>query len=200
MRTHEEVLEEARRLVYAEYEDRLINHSRRLPVNCLHNHRQPLDVRNLVLGARNPNYNRIAGTNQTLGLCMLTRAQREAGEPPEVRNKSVPDAEDWNGDICEDPIDAQKCSYFNPTWTRWLVWEALQKDLTSPEWVENHMPRLAALQWVLDQPVPLTWVQRLKLYFTARRPEPQVVSAPLLLEGPPRANFNSRTGSDPSEG
>ncbi len=155
MKSRSEILKEARNLLRIEFETRLEANSRRLPGNCQYNHRQLLDVRSVVLGNRNPRYNRIEGTTQTLGLCML------GGEEGS-----------WQGNLCEDPVDAQGCPYYTPKQTHRQVLEELYKDLASDVWLEANMPGLRAFLWVLQEPVRLTWWQRFRLLFVGRNQEP----------------------------
>jgi hypothetical protein len=137
-----------------------------------------LDVRKLVRGDRNPKYNRLSETDQTLGLCMLPKEGGLSGEVLDGWGRTVgdyqsPPPEDaWNGDICEDPVDAQRCPYFSQKRGRDEVLVELKRDLDDSEWVERNMPQLSTLFWVLDQPVKLPWYQRLRLFFVGRKREP----------------------------
>jgi hypothetical protein len=154
-----EILTRARELVYAEMERRLAEAQLRLPHRCVHNHRQSLDLRRTVEGEPNPTFNRVLNDgSQTIGLCML--------------GSSNPD--DWQGTICEDPIDAQRCPYFVPVLSKDQVLETFRQDLSDPEWVGQHMPELATLFWVLDtNSLPqLPWFRRLLLRFRSFQVEP----------------------------
>lgn len=159
MKSNSEIWARARECVAAELENRLLEASLRLPHRCVHNHRQALDSRKTVEGEPNARYNRINITgDQTIGLCML------GAETPE----------DWNGTICEEPLDAQRCPYFTPLEDKEAVIRKFAEDVKDPEWVHTHMPELAALMWVLDESAPprLMWIQRLFLYFRRVRIEP----------------------------
>lgn len=159
MKDNAEIWARAREYVAAELESRLLEAERRLPHRCVHNHRQALDSRKMVEGEPNAHYNRIDKSGgQTIGLCML--------------GSETPD--DWNGTICEEPLDAQRCPYFTPLEDKGAVLKKFVEDLKDAEWVAAHMPGLAELLWVLDAKAPprLTWVQRLWLLFRKVRIEP----------------------------
>jgi hypothetical protein len=154
-----EILVRARELVQAEQERRLNEAQARLPRYCTHNHRQMLDSRSTIVGERNPTYNRISCEGvPTIGLCLL------GADSPE----------EWQGTICEDPVDAQRCPYFNTINSKENVLTSLREDLTTPEWVAVHMPELSALLWVLeDTAIPkLSWFRRLLLHFHKFKVEP----------------------------
>lgn len=154
-----DILTRARELVQSEKERRLAEAQRRLPHLCTHNHRQPLDTRTTVEGEPNPTFNRISPNGTpTIGLCMLGAATPE----------------EWAGTICEDPIDAQRCPYFNTTQSEDLVLATFRQDLANPEWVAANMPELGALLWVLDdKALPnLSWLRRFLLLFRGFKVEP----------------------------
>lgn len=123
------------RLLVRELHRRVGIASERLPVRCTHNYRHPLDPRRTVDGEPNPNYNRILPVNQTIGLCML----------------GAEDPSEWPGNICEDPIDAQRCPYFEVKQTKAQVWAELREQLKEPSWVEENLPEVAALAWTLNE-------------------------------------------------
>lgn len=134
MKTSDEILDRVRGLLAQELERRLAETQQRLPHLCTYNHRQPANSKQ-VEGEENPLYNRIATTSgTTIGLCMY------GAEHPE----------DWPGDICEDPIDAQRCPLFKPLLDRDSVVRQFKEQLQTPEWVEENMPRLSELLWVLE--------------------------------------------------
>ncbi len=109
-------------------------HPSPLPHLCRHNHRQPLDTRKTILGEANPTYNRVAlPVISTIGLCML------GSERPDQ----------WKGDICEDPIDAQRCPYYEYRFTPTEVHSQLRADLGEEGWLQKHMPGVHSLLWVL---------------------------------------------------
>lgn len=159
MKRSEEILGRARECVAAEFERRLAEASRRLPHRCVYNHRQPLDVRRTVEGELNVAYNTISSSGSpTIGLCML----------------GSENSEEWSGTVCEDPIDAQKCPYFTPAKTKEAVLEELFRDLTDLDWLNDRMPELSALLWVLEEssaPRLSLW-RRLRNYFLRIRLEP----------------------------
>lgn len=138
---------------------------RRLPHLCVHNHRQPLDVRKTVEGEHNEEYNRITrGPSlpvvSTIGLCMLG-----AENPSE-----------WPGNICEDPIDAQRCPYFTPKIDKQTLWNGFAEQIRNAEWLQEHMPEVYGLLWSLNVAAlpSLPWWKRV-WYWILRIPiEPMV--------------------------
>jgi hypothetical protein len=113
----------------------------KLPHLCTYNHRQPLDLRRRVNGDANPGYNRITRDSdlealavaQTLGLCMY------GAENPEQ----------WPGNICEEPIDAQRCPLFVAKTTREALRKQFEEQIRDSEWVRVNMPEVHSLLWVL---------------------------------------------------
>lgn len=159
MKDQAEILVRARELVNAEMEHRLAEAQQRLPHHCIHNHRQPVDVRPTVEGEPNPAYNRILSDgSKTIGLCML----------------GAENAEEWPGTICEDPVDALRCPYFSTTQSEAATLSTFKQDLTDPTWVSQNMPELATLLWVLEaQSLPqLPWFRRFLLLFRRFKIEP----------------------------
>jgi len=171
MKGKAEILARAQELVSAEVDRRLV--VRRLPILCVHNHRQPLDTRPTVNGEANEGFNTV-GNEQgpTIGLCMLG-AKRDAEGHWFVPGSDQEEAK-WAGTICEDPIDAQRCPFFDTGRSREQVIEGLTHDLSNIEWVNEHMPELAALLWVVDATaVPrIPWLQRVLLPFRHPQLEP----------------------------
>ena len=103
MKTQSEIENRIRYLLSEALDRQVKEASRRLPVLCKHNYQHSLDTRRLVHGELNSNFNRITTecgdeVAQKIGLCFL----------------GSEDPEQWGGTICDDPIDAQKCPYFNP--------------------------------------------------------------------------------------
>jgi hypothetical protein len=81
-----------------------------------------------------------------MGLCML------GSESPET----------WPGDICEDPIDAQKCPFFTPSATKASIYEAFQSQVHDIDWLTQEMPELYGLLWALDASMwQVPWWKRL---------------------------------------
>jgi hypothetical protein len=151
----EEVQARARWYIETELERRFGQASRRLPVLCQHNHRQALDIRKLVEGEPNPNYNKQTGP--TIGLCMLGS-----------------DEGTWQGTVCEDAIDAQICEYFTPIGTKESILAKFREDLSDISWVEANMPTLYELLWVLSDfvlPKPGFWF-RLWCFFMRIKLDP----------------------------
>lgn len=170
MKTPDEIRDRIRGHLARELERRLEETQKRLPHLCTHNHRQPTDSRKQVDGVANPTYNRILPQADTLGLCML------GAESPE----------EWKGAICEDPIDAQRCPYFNPVKSREEVSKEFLSQLQDPEWVVAELPHVAELLWVLDAvqaPKIPFWKQWfLRLRRLSLEPVRPVVDPALLLD------------------
>jgi hypothetical protein len=170
LKNPDEIRDRIRGLLAHELELRLEETRKRLPHLCTHNHRQPTDSRKRVDGLANPAYNRIGPHGSTVGLCML------GAESPE----------DWQGTICEDPIDAQRCPYFNPVRSREAVSKEFLAQLQDPEWVVAEMPRVAELLWVLDavQAIKIPFWKRwfLRLRRLSLEPVKPVVDPALLLD------------------
>lgn len=170
MKGEDEILARAQELVSAEVDRRFL--VRRLPVLCMHNHRQPLDTRPTVNGEENDNFNTVSRDGPTIGLCMLG-AQKDKDGHWVVSDADQEDGK-WNGTVCEDPIDAQRCPYFDTGRSREQVIEDLKKDISNIEWVNEHMPELAALLWALDTTAlpRIPWLQRVLLPFRKVTLEP----------------------------
>lgn len=175
MRADADVQNRIRALVIQELDCRIKEASSRLPHLCVHNYRHPLDDRKIVDGDPNESYNRItidAGipVSRVLGLCM--------------QGQSNP--EEWGGNICEDPVDAQRCPLFEPVRTKSNILIEFDEQLNTPGWVEDNLPAVAALLWVMGKmiPTPLPWWKRFWYHWILRiRVEPvqQVPSIDLIL-------------------
>lgn len=147
MKDQTQIEERLRRLVLEALGAHMARFDVKLPTKCRHNHRQPLDHRKTVYGDSNPSYNRITSAKdvsgkglpvaQTIGLCMY------GAENPD----------DWRGDICEDPIDAQRCNIYNPLVSKKVLYDAFVKGVRSEEWLGTHYPGILSLVWVLGQGV-----------------------------------------------
>lgn len=161
MKTEAEVQDHIRLLLDQEFERRAIEAATKLPRRCVHNHRQPLDSRKQVNGEGNEDYNRIVKNGlpvvQTIGLCMYGST----------------DPTNWNGTICEDPIDAQRCPLFTPKVTREEIQQALEGQIRDIEWVKVNLPEVHALLWTLDSN---------KLPASDPPPPPEPETAPLPCE------------------
>ena len=165
MKTQNEIEDRIRSLLAEERDRRVAESRERLPRLCAHNHQQPLDSRRQVEGEPNETFNRITTrvglpVVQTMGLCML------GSEHPE----------DWQGTICEDPIDAQRCPVFNPKESPEAIEAAFRQQMQDDAWVRANFPEVNALLWALDTPglppepvpssepeeppVPLPWWKR----------------------------------------
>lgn len=153
MRAQSDIEDRIRFILCEELTRRVREAETRLPHLCTHNHRQSLDTRKTVEDMPNETYNRTSDrfglpVVQTIGLCMLGAENVEA----------------WPGNICEDPIDAQRCPYFNPTASKASIFEQYRANLADLDWLRGNMPELYGLLWVLDEasmsPV-LPWWKRL---------------------------------------
>ncbi len=165
MRAEAELQNQIRILLDAELNQRLETALAKLPTSCIHNHRQPLDERKLVDGQPNEAYNRIVDARslpvvQTIGLCML------GAENPE----------EWNGTICEDPIDAQRCPVFSPKFPKQAVIDKFHEQIRDLNWVHDHLPEIYGLLWVLGPEKPLEPEP------APVEPEPESLPVPVVMD------------------
>ena len=163
MKTQIEVQDRIRTLLTAEFDRRTRDAERRLPHLCRHNHRQELDPRKQVAGESNDGYNRVDRTGlpvvQSIGLCGL----------------GMEDAGNWNGDVCDEPIDAKRCPYFTPTQGKDTILRSFREQVADPVWLQANLPEVHGLLWVLDATAPnyhLPWWKRLWFRFWRIRLEP----------------------------
>ena len=185
MRSKSEIRDRVRALLVQDLDQRVEQATKRLPRQCVHNHRHPLDSRKTVDGEPNEMYNRVSADDEgtpvdrTLGLCMLN------AESPE----------DWGGNICEDDIDAQRCPYFTPINTKETVLSDFEGQLYEVGGLEEHLPAAAELLWVIGETEAptLPWWRRLLYWLLRIRVEPRrAVKDPIGLLNPP--------GDDDDEG
>lgn len=134
MKSETEISERVRDLLVAELRRRVQESTRKLPVRCKHNHRHPLDARRTVDGEPNSTYNQITDSKRTIGLCMY----------------GAEDPTEWPGNICEDEIDAMRCPYFDPVKTEEEIVDEFQQSIKDPEWLQENLPGIYELRWVLD--------------------------------------------------
>jgi hypothetical protein len=131
-----------------------------VPCNCRHNYRHKLDVKKscVSLGMTalesNKNYNKLSVENlstEDIGLCL-------AGSE---------NAEQWAGTICEDEIDAQRCSNFSLRQTKNEVARKFEAQIKDLEWVKSNLPEIHALLWVLGSGIvhKLPWWKTLWFRF-----------------------------------
>jgi hypothetical protein len=166
MRIEGEVQDRIRYLLTQELDRRVTEACARLPHKCKNNHRQSLDVRKKVGGETNEQYNQVVGRHlPVIGLCMLG-----ASDPTQ-----------WNGTICEDPIDAQRCPDFDPTDTRVSVRNSFDLQLTDLGWVAENLPGVYELLWALgSNAMPkLPWWKEVWFWFVRIRPDPILPQLPL---------------------
>ena len=173
MKTTSQVTDRVRFLLVGELNRRVEEAQKRLPHRCAHNHRQLLDIRKRVEGVANAKYNQIINPDQTtIGLCML----------------GADNVEEWKGNICEDPIDAQRCPYFLPERGKLALWAEFQKQVEDVEWLRTKMPEVYGLLWALEAPHPglIPWWKKLWFRLFQLQIEPLVHVEPLtnLLEAP----------------
>ena len=174
MKNRDEIQNRIHTLLLAELDRRVAEANQRLPGRCQHNHRQPLDSRKEVAGEPNDGFNRVDRRHlpvvQTIGLCMLG-----ADDPAE-----------WQGDICDEPLDAQRCPSFTPTRTKDDILAEFRQDIEDEVWLSANLPAVAALLWALDESAPnyhLPWWKRLWFRFLRLRTEPVRTVAGLLPAG-----------------
>jgi hypothetical protein len=165
-----EILARVRGLLCIELDQRFDEASKRLPHLCMHNHRQPLDERKTVDGVRNPNFNRVSlPVVATIGLCML------GADSPES----------WQGAICEDPVDAQRCPYFLSSRSKEIVLKEFQEQVGDSEWLAKNLPGISELLWAAgaSSAPRIPYWKRLVGWVTRIRVEPvrTTVDASLLL-------------------
>ena len=146
MKTQTEIEDRIRFLLTEALDRKVVEASSRLPRLCRHNHQHPLDTRRQVHGEPNAGYNRITVGEgdtvvQTIGLCLL----------------GSNDPETWGGTICEDDIDAQKCSLFEPVMDKETVWRDFSAILNDPDRLRNEFPEIYGLVWALESFVGLTY-------------------------------------------
>lgn len=184
MRSEQEIKGRIRALLWAELEDRLSLARRRLPERCVHNHQQRLDTRKQVDGEVNPNYNRIAlpviQSQQAIGLCML----------------GAENIEEWPGDICDEPVDAQRCPWFTPKVAPETIQSEFEAQLKDFSWVEENLPVVSELLWVVDQSKApsLPWWRRLLARFRKIRIDPvQPSDARAILALPAKSDDDGRS-------
>jgi hypothetical protein len=92
------------------------------------------------------------------------------------------DPETWPGDICDEPIDAQRCPKFEPRLSKEVLLTEFREQITDAHWLMENMPEIDALLWVLDDTAAnlhLPWWLRLWYRFFRLRTEPV---QPRLLE------------------
>lgn len=163
MKSKAEVQNRLRGLLLAEFNRRVGIAHRRLPNRCINNHRQQLDPRKQVEDEVNPSYNRVDRRRlpvvNEIGLCMMG-----AENPTE-----------WKGDICEDPIDADRCPWFTPAQSKEALLQEFEQDVADIEWVEEYLPAVYSLLWVLDEAganYHLPWWKRVAFWFLRIQVEP----------------------------
>lgn len=173
-----------RKVVALELERRLAREV--LPRHCRHNFRQPLDHRRTIYGEPNTGYNRVSlgvvdgvalPVLQTVGLCMLGAA----------------DPEHWPGNICEDPLDAQRCPEFEHRQSVADIYSGFMTDLKNPAWVDLNMPEVSALLWVIEAGVSPAasrppWWSRVWMWFLRgplRELSTEVTEISVYLPPPP---------------
>ena len=138
MRTQIEIEDQVRSLLAAELARRVLAAQALLPGLCVHNHRQTLDTRRQVHGEPNEHYNRVADHRglpvlQTIGLCML----------------GADDPESWQGTICEDPSDAQRCPTFRLKTSVEDAEDDFRTQMQDDEWVRRNLPEVYSYLWML---------------------------------------------------
>jgi len=181
MRNLKEIEDRVRALLFSELMRRLS--IPRLPQHCRFNQRHSLDYRKTVEGGPNPSYNRITAAGglpvvQEIGLCMY----------------GSEDSETWPGDLCDEPVDAQRCGKFEPVQSlkKEEVFAEFRRNVNDADWLKKHLPEVHELLWVLGQIVApyvdqMPWWKRVWFLFFAKvdiHPPMKVQEDPIkLLEG-----------------
>ncbi len=177
MKSPDAIRDRVRFLLTEELDRRQAEAQRRLPHLCSHNRRHSLDHRKTVGGDPNPSWNHISRydgdqkvhlpVQQTMGLCFY------GADSPE----------DWQGTICEDPIDAQRCPLFDALTSKEEVLYLFTRDTSDLHWLREHMPEVYSLLWVLDEPEVITvpWWRRVLYRLLRWNPEPLRTVDPLAL-------------------
>lgn len=159
MKPERQIRARMKKCVDEEIERRFAEATRRLPRRCKHHIEHALDTRAEVNSEPNPLFNRVGSAVHlpVLGLCGYGMG-----------------SEEWGGTICEDPIDAQRCPLFEARQSKEDLIRDLDNELSHKLWVEENMPELAALRWVLEANPnhPMTWWQRFRLLFRKVSVEP----------------------------
>jgi hypothetical protein len=151
MKTKEEIRSLVRQMLLDEFDRRFKDLTKRLPCKCIHNHRQDLDTSPVLDEQLNEGYNRLDRKHlpmaPTIGLCML----------------GSEDAQTWNGTICDEPIDAQRCPDFTPWETKESFLEDFTKQVLDPKWLETNLPVAYGLILAseIEPPFKLSWWKRL---------------------------------------
>jgi hypothetical protein len=80
----------------------------------------------------------------------------------------------WQGTICDEPIDAGRCPYFTPSQSKEELFAQFTLELQYPSWVQQALPEVAALLWVLEltQAPSISWWKKLWFRFIRVRLEP----------------------------
>lgn len=172
MKTQNEIEDRIRYLLVLEIDRRVLEANQRLPHRCTHNHHQSLDTRQQVDGEPNETFNRVTDRQnlpvlQTIGLCMV--------------GAEHPDA--WQGTICEDPVDAQRCPLFTPMQTKKEIETSFWQDVSDSVWVQEHLPEMYGLFWALQRSpgeIRLPWWKRFWYRFLRIQVEPVHNIPPLL--------------------
>lgn len=161
MKSRHEIIVRGRSLIYEYMRSSVTSNSLRLPENCRHNLQAACDDPE----PKNRDRVRITRSGKsTIGLCMY------GAESPQT----------WPGNICDDPTDACSCPLFSSLRTDQEVIEACKSNLRNPEWVQENIPELATILWVLQlSEIRLSWIERLKLWL-ARKPLESMQPAPIL--------------------
>ena len=159
-------------LLVEELQDRVREAQRRLPHLCVHNHAQIMDSTRELDGESNPGYNRLDRRHlpvaSSVGLCML----------------GAEDIDQWPGNICDEPLDAQRCPYFEAKLGKAELLSVFRTQVQSVDWLTENMPEVASLVWVLgDTPANhhLPWWARWWFWSLRLRKEP--LQPHLLVEG-----------------
>jgi hypothetical protein len=93
------------------------------------------------------------------------------------------DYQNWNGTICEDPIDAQRCPYFQLKVTKNDIWQEFRQQLADQEWLQDNLPEVATLLWCLEEKSsPIGWWTRLRFRLFRVKTPPVLPQQTVSLE------------------
>jgi hypothetical protein len=93
--------------------------------------------------------------------------------------------DEWNGIICDNDDVAKSCKWFKPKVPIDKVEIEFEELMKDDEFVLNHYPDIAALQWVLDDRIHfycLSWWDRIRFWFLKKLNKVKHPVIPLLQE------------------
>lgn len=101
--------------------------------------------------------------------CVYNREYASEMGPVRLCMLGAKDPENWPGNLCDTKECAQTCPFFQNKYEKKKLKEDFVRKLQDPNILYTKYRDLAMLQWALEEDiledVPLTWWQRLKLWF-----------------------------------